>query len=113
MKVTHLVLRNSQDETTAAIVTAEFHSASKKVFLHSLQNAVTNWVTHTEVGKRVWDETCQDLNIGDLDSYSTETLLPFLSENGINDFDIHILSSDEVDTNWTYDTVLATLDGEE
>lgn len=43
--------------------------------MEDLKNAVTQWVNETEEGQNFWDETCNDLNIADLEQVQTPYLL--------------------------------------
>lgn len=67
-----------------------------------LKSRVTAWVRGTEEGKKAWEESSGDLNIGDLSAYD---LTPILKDCP------NIVSLDweqvEQAENWNYDTVLA------
>lgn len=56
--------------------------------LEALKRAVTAWVSETEDGKRCWESSSKDLNIGDLlnaaeTSAGPNTLQEFLEAQGI------------------------------
>jgi len=70
-----------------------------------LTKAITQWVEETQEGADIWDESCGDLNIGDLLNASTDELNTFLIRNGISGMETkYEFFRDDV---IPYDTVLA------
>lgn len=105
-----IVLRRSTDETTFALVSAKV--SDKKLleegpFLKALRKGITKWVRGTAEGKKAWNESCQDFNVGDLCQYEkSEALLKCLAVVGIFTLDISCNCFDYA-AQWSYDTVLA------
>ena len=76
--------------------------------LNRLKEAVTNWVNETEEGRKLWDYSCEDLNIGDLAACaSREDLIPYLKKAGIKDFNF-LFCGDVSSGAHSFDTVLAS-----
>ncbi len=54
--------------------------------LHHLQLALTAWINETPQGRAAWEASCEDFNIGDLDTLQDShkaSLQPFLQSQGI------------------------------
>lgn len=86
---------------TARVVALNCDATSPGGAIIQLKAAVTEWVTTTEVGKKAWDYSGRDLNIGDLAGYLDHTgLKPILARYNIK---LEILDG----TALPYDTVLA------
>jgi hypothetical protein len=103
---TYLVPRGSDSESTIAIVRAEFDSSDADTFLEALKKAFTAW-TQTDIGRKAWDNSCEDFNIGDLEheNFDNDTeLYQLLIESGIHDLTIETVSCDK--HSWKFDTVL-------
>ena len=50
----------------------------------NLTAALTAWVKSTETGKEVWEDSSEDLNVGDMDGYWDDvSLQPYLKQNGV------------------------------
>src|SRR3990167_3681955 len=65
-----VALRHTSDEVTIALVKAEIRpDVSNETLLTLIQHAVTSWVQTTNEGRRAWEESDEDFNIGDLVSY--------------------------------------------
>jgi hypothetical protein len=72
---------NSNDEVKAALV-----------------SATTHWVNTTKEGRELWDDSCEDLNIGDLDSgsaFKSAEFIQALKERGVEYVDCSLMSCDE------------------
>jgi hypothetical protein len=69
-----------------------------------LKKAVTRWVNETKEGKELWDESFQDLNIGDLITHGFDNLENIMAEEGINAVNVLCTGSDSHHRN--YDEVL-------
>ena len=107
--VRFIVKRDSSDEMTMAIITANAHHAISKqfAFLDAVKRAVTFWINHSPKGKELWVYSVEDLNIGDLSSYlGDKQLILALNAEGIFNFDVSIVSEGECSSTWNYDTVL-------
>lgn len=75
--------------------------------MNALCQAVANWVAKTEDGKELWDETCSDLNIADLqDLNEVDSFVDALTNEGIDDLEINIDNVFETLDDFTFDTVL-------
>ena len=71
--------------------------------LERLKRAVSSWIQETEEGKEAWEQSGNDLNIGDLVCcYQSGMLLPY----GIEALNVSV--GEDVVT--TYDTILGYLD---
>lgn len=78
--------------------------------LLALKKGVTEWVRTTEEGRRLWEYSSEDLNIGDLASYLEDaSLLECLKRRGIEGIDLlyEVVEGEEI----SYDHVL--VDGDE
>lgn len=108
--VEYLVPRTSLEEFTCAIVRAtvsDKHVSSETGFFQRLTDAVTEWVKATQAGQRAWEESSQDLNIGDLSGYcKNKALQPILASHGIMRLDIETHVRLEQRAAHTYDTHL-------
>jgi hypothetical protein len=109
-----VVIRNSNDETTLAVVEAKVVAGLTEdtAFLAALKKALTKWQQTTDEGKEAWEESSEDFNVGDLSNYELRkgTLRKLLAERGINKLEIDIKSrSGGMGASigaWSYDTVL-------
>lgn len=72
--------------------------------------AVTEWVMTTEDGKKAWENSSNDFNIGDLSANlsddPTDPLNVLLAKQGITGLEITTYNDTDGDLDWTYDTVL-------
>lgn len=104
-----LIPRVSTEESTFALVMAEVtFSPDPAVFLSHLKKALTRWVEFTDQGKRAWEISSRDFNIGDLSSeaYNEGDLAVILAGEGIHHLSIQTFCDHRVPLDWTYDTVL-------
>jgi len=70
--------------TTLAVVQVQLEDwVSSDAIMQALERAVREWVTNTREGKRLWSDSVEDLNIGDLASHGIDGLRPFLKKHGI------------------------------
>lgn len=104
-----LVMRESNDETTFAVVSAQvtrnvFDAASLR---DALTEALTQWCNCANEGREAWEESDHDFNIGDLGSryLGCESLQPYLNNAGVEELEIAI-ERDIFTCQWVYDTVL-------
>jgi len=109
-----VVPRSSNDEKTFAFVTARVtKDYTHRSLLYAVTEAVTEWVNTTENGKTEWENSCHDLNVGDLSAWTEdEELIIILRKHGIRDLKIETYVDIETSAEWTYDTVLATEDSD-
>jgi hypothetical protein len=112
-RIQALVLRDSRDETTFAIVTApriqDLQSARHLV--SRFTEAVTAWVRDTEEGKEAYKESDRDYNVGDLANDVDEpTLAPYLAAQGLFNVEIEIRSDEDFQDTWSYDTRLVAVE---
>jgi len=109
--VEFVISREGTKELTFAIVTADINNENLRDemnFLEAVQRAVTRWVKGSDNGKKAWKLTCEDFNIGDMDNWTSDTnLKKCLCEEGIDLFNIRIISHSSICKNWMYDTVLS------
>lgn len=76
-----------EDETTFAVVS--WAGPSREDFLPALKRAVTNWVCSTSQGKKAWEDSSENFNIGDLANCTGDsTLKPYLAKEGITYLEI-------------------------
>lgn len=107
----YVVLRDSADETTMAIVDAtvmtdnRYLSACEFVEQY-LKPSLTEWVKKTKQGQTAWKESCDDFNVGDLSMCcDNKALTKILAEHGVINMEVDTVSETAVD-DWDYDTVL-------
>jgi hypothetical protein len=110
-KVSFVVPRDSEDETTVAVVTTvvkDKHNMAINEFLSTLQFSITGWVTCTEEGKKAYLASGKDFNVGDLAALDIEAsgLLEFLTPQGIYSLEVQIFADDSWDRHWSFDTKL-------
>ncbi len=94
-----IAIRNSEDETTMALMTCVSYSHVKtpEEFLEKLKKAVTQWIKVNPDGKQAWVYSGEDFNFGDLSSYcQTEAFQNILSLQGIFEFDMEVISKDGI-----------------
>jgi hypothetical protein len=97
--------------TTLAIIQLECAvPMDRKQALEALERSVSTWAQRTEAGREVWRSSCGDLNIGDLASYGTDGLAPFLRENGL--LDMAFLYVGGIENAISYDRVLAHVEAD-
>ena len=115
VKVTFLVPRESTDETTIAVLEAIVESGRgenslvvTENFFEALRRAITNWVKNTTKGKKEWECSSQDFNIGDLSSLlpPPPSLKVAMSKEGIHSISIDIHST--VHSSWCFDDILVS-----
>lgn len=93
--------------TTIAILLLRTAHATKDDTMAALEASVTKWVETTELGRSVWESSCQDLNIGDLnghDAFFDPDFTKILADNGIAYVDCHMADSESA---FSFDRVLA------
>jgi hypothetical protein len=108
MKYETIVIR--EDRESVANVTANVINESlldNSKFLEALIRAITNWMKCTDKGKKAFEYSSEDFNIGDLSSYLEDANLKgLLYEQGISDLTVSIYTCAESNPNWVYDTHL-------
>jgi len=52
------------------------------------KQAVTDWVLETDTGRKAWEDSCEDFNIGDFFVYYTPSIMQFLWRHGIHSISI-------------------------
>lgn len=78
---------------------------SDATVLERLRRAVTAWTVNSEDGRRAWEASSEDLNIGDLDGHlNSPSLVSELARQGIRG--LGLLCADPADGAIDYDTVL-------
>ena len=84
-----------------------------KDLISRLQRAITKWVQETKAGQKLWIQSCEDLNIGDVadDLFGPRSSLrPFLRRQGIRRAThLHTVSRGDL---IAFDTVLVDLSGD-
>lgn len=102
-----IIPRDSRDEHTFAIVQCTpLRPMLADAVCRAVVRAVTSWVTETEEGMTLWQDTAHDLNIGDLVSYigRTPSLASRLYNAGVIIDSVEVMVGDAHD--WTFDTIL-------
>lgn len=77
--------------------------------LSAFKNGITEWIKTTKEGREVWDDSSDDLNIGDMAGYEYDRdLRTILQKHGILSWEIvfELTESNQV----SYDEVLANAD---
>ena len=116
--VKFIVVRSGTDEATFAVVTANLTEDAYRndlnydgTFLEAIQKVVTNWVKTTDEGKKWYEGTNEDANVGDLCADGIpDKIRGELEAAGIFNLDIECISSDTACRCWTYDTHLVDED---
>ena len=81
------------------------HSTESGAVQGAVVSAVTDWINETESGRKAWEESCEDFNIGDLcECLDDESLRARLSRYGIGGMEICITDGSE--SQWTFDEIL-------
>ena len=104
------ILRSSDEEITYAVLECTTsHKMGDELLLDCFRKAITRWMDETEEGKKAWEESCEDFNVGDLVFHvdNNKELRDILESWGIYDVEIETFCIDSQASNaWTYDTVL-------
>jgi hypothetical protein len=115
-KAFFVIFRDSMEEKTVAIVTANVDQAcllDEDIFKQTLEVALNDW-RKTEIGLAAWKRSSEDFNVGDLAGYTTEKgLITILGKYGIYKLDIENHSSNSERGAWSYDTVLMSEEDDE
>ena len=117
MVVNFVIPRDSNEEQTFAVIHSIVNHPDLKQkvnYLAALKRAITAWIQNDELGKEFWNETCHDLNVGDLSTVRFEkhsALSRYLADEGIKGFKVDYYTTDDFSSiSWTYDTVLVNKD---
>lgn len=107
-RVQFVIPRTSANEITVAIIDAvvtKEELRDKQTFLNALRHALTSWVQETRIGKRAWEQSSHDFNIGDLSHYQDDHGIKLRCRNkGIIQFVVTPYTN--FWSGWHYDTVL-------
>jgi hypothetical protein len=113
MKVRYIVPRISADEFTFAVVTADVtRRLTAAEFRNAVTQAITEWVETTDVGRRAWQASSEDFNVGDLSGYMPAhgCLRRILTKHGIRSLKIDTVVHCASPANlWTFDSVLVDI----
>ena len=118
---TYVIPRLLENEVTFAAITVEFSEAaidaglygSSDELMEQIKEATTHWVKTCHTGKKAWEDSRGDLNIGDLANYSAYELSRFheyLKNKGITIEDMNVYSMDTKPGVFHFDTVLVDSD---
>jgi len=102
----YIVPRSSTDELTFATVTAKTadYIRDEAQFLDKLEQAITNWMCVTALGRDAWTRSSADFNVGDLsEEVGERALIHQLAVVGIYDLEIDVHCHVERSRIWTYD----------
>lgn len=107
-----IVHRESYEERTFAIVTANIHPDKPELtkesgFLKALEEAIAKWIETDKVGRATWEYANEDFNVGDLSlHYHDRPLRVLLFDQGIKNLEVetHVYDGNGP---WTFDTNLA------
>jgi len=112
-KIETVVIRQSSDETTVAILTCNKTKGipDASALRAALGKAVSDWVDRTTDGREAYAENGNDFNLGDLTEWDDDpTLLEFLKLHGITGFGIQVFCDTEPAPAWDYDDNLVEED---
>jgi hypothetical protein len=112
-KIETVVIRQSSDETTVAILTCNKTKGipDASALRAALGKAVSDWVDRTTDGREAYAENGNDFNLGDLTEWDDDpTLLKFLKLHGITGFAIQVFCDTEPAPSWDYDDNLVDED---
>lgn len=102
----HFVVKR-EGESTFCIVRARTHPRIKNTgYLHNaIQIAVSDWINNTDEGKDAYEESCQDMNVGDLSRYLDDDYLQAaLKERGVEYLKLVVQPGSPGDIHWTFDS---------
>ena len=102
-KLQTVVIRQSNDENTVAILTCE-GIPDAAAFRDALKKAVSDWVDRTTDGREAYEENGNDFNLGDLAQWDDDpTLRKFMKLHGVTGFSIQVFCDTEPAPGWEYD----------
>ena len=108
MTQTFKIDRLSDEENTTAIIsfTGEERLTVQET-LNLVTTAVTKWIQKTKEGKKAWEYSCGDFNIGDLASYiEDDDLIKYFDEVGLTNVKLIDNEYESSKYIWNFDTVL-------
>lgn len=80
--------------------------ATNEQILEALIEGVTDYLQQSEQGRKAWNDTCHNFNIGDLDHQNESDVLPYLQPHGISTYS---LTFQNAERSIPFDTVLSHL----
>lgn len=92
--------------TSVGFIELETSLPSQDVIVDALTSATTAWVNKTAAGREAWEESCKDLNIGDLElhgAFSDTSFITELAQRGITKAKCQVFECADA---LAYDTVL-------
>jgi hypothetical protein len=110
-----IIPRLSNDESTFAVVTVDLMEqaidaglSGATTFLAALKDTVTEWVKTTDSGRKAWEESDENFNVGDLANENLEALNElFMERHAAFITDIDVFSQDgNTGDEWAFDDVL-------
>ena len=107
MKLTLCFIRQDRDVVlVAGRFTGQFTNHNE--LLHLLRNSITQWIQETAEGRKLWNYSGKDLNVGDVADFLFDpqsSLAPFLHQHKIEQAQhlYTLIESDRI----AFDTVLA------
>lgn len=103
-----LIRQEGVEITTVSIIKfVVTDKTNESKVINKLTNVITQWVNNTEEGKKAWDDSSEDFNVGDLSSYEDiikKTMSKELMKTGIYDFEI-VMQGDSKEV-INFDTIL-------
>jgi hypothetical protein len=117
LPVTFVVPRSEADTGAVGDTVATVHAFVAnanlqlcKAFLEAVRTAVTHWINTSLEGYEAWQQSCEDLNIGDLANHEQSSLLQSsLNAVGIFGFRIELTNTSPND-DWQFDSLLVNWD---
>jgi hypothetical protein len=101
-----LISREGEPSTKLEFRCSTITAMTMEEVLSRVQSAVTDWIIETDEGKRAWQDSVEDFNVGDLSLELCAQLHEHLRSWGI--LNVSVSSPDhDVCPAWNYDTVLA------
>jgi hypothetical protein len=88
------ILFQRESENLNCIVSCKDNSRieTPSEFFNALTTSTTEWVKNTDIGKKAFEYSCEDFNVGDLSSYlGDEDLNNILLTNGICELEINLI----------------------
>jgi hypothetical protein len=114
VRISCVVLRDSYEEKTAALVDAvvddDFGDGADgppaETLFGTIREAVTEWIIETDEGRAAYADSCKGYNIGDLAlDLGSPALRERLANRGIQELEVRA-AADDSGHSWSFDDLL-------